>query len=204
MRTFVAVELPSDVRTRIEPFIALVQAHLADSGLERAVRWTPLNNLHITLRFLGNTDDIQQHAINTALQHTVSGHQPFHLTVSELDCFPNRRSPRVFWLSIQGALDRLTALQAETERVAVQAAFEAERRAFSPHLTIGRTKRGFSKLEQHRLGAAVQELNSLSMEGSDVQQEALRFEVRELVLMQSMLEPGGARYSVLKRFKLQS
>ena len=202
MRTFVAIEIPGDVRRRIEPISSRLQTHLVASGLGRTVRWTPSHKLHLTLRFMGETDDGQLRSINRALQDSAHHVHPFHLTIGDLGCFPHCRAPRVLWLKIQGAVEQLRALQAKSEKDAVLAGFAPEQRAFSPHLTIGRTKR-VSRSEQKQLGMAIQELDSLSEERLGEPRKPLRFEVNQLVLMRSVLEPAGAHYTVLDRFTLR-
>jgi 2'-5' RNA ligase len=206
MRTFVAIELPVDIQTRIEDMSHGLGYHLASCSLGRAVRWTPAAKLHITLRFLGDTSPSQQRQLGEGLSAQVQWYSPSQLCVAQVGCFPNMCSPRVIWRGLEGDLSRLIRLQSDVEQVAQRAGYEAESRSYSPHLTIGRVRRDLPKHERHKLGNCLSDLlereGVLNEAGASSAVQCLDFDVHSLVLMRSVLKQKGAQYTVLERFQL--
>lgn len=200
MRTFVAIELPTELLIGVEQTAGRLQEHLRSHGLARAVRWTPSGKLHLTLRFLGETSSSHQRQIVDGLSAIASTHRPFKLCLGQPGCFPSIRSPRVIWLGLDGDLPRLARLQADIEQVAQRSGFEGEARSFSPHLTIGRVRQGLPKAEQRKLGDCLTDLFA----GAEVfaATPKIGFDVAGFVLIRSVLKPEGAQYTVLERFSL--
>lgn len=206
MRTFIAIELPEDIRQNIEDTSRRLRDLLHSSGLERNVRWTPAAKLHLTLRFLGDTSPSQQRQVLDELFAVVKAYSSLNLRVGTPGCFPNTHSPQVIWLGLDGDLLHLSQLQSAVEQIVQKAGYEPESRAYSPHLTIGRVRRGLSGAERRKLGNCLSGL----LEQEDVLDEAqtstirsrLDFDVRSLVLMRSVLKPEGAQYTVIERMQL--
>ena len=203
MRTFVAVELPTELRTGIELTIRRLNAHLSSQDLAQSVQWTPTTKLHLTLRFLGETSSSQQRHVVDGLSAIAMTHRPFQLRIGRLGSFPNIRSPRVIWLGLDGDLPRLTRLQTDIEQAAQQSGFEGETRSFSPHLTIGRVRQRLPKAKQRKLGDCLKDLlvEREERDGAVACTTASKseFEVVSLVLIRSVLKPEGAQYTVLER-----
>ena len=126
-RLFVAVDLPDDIRDTVRAMCQGVPA----------ARWVPAEQLHLTLRFIGDTDDALFAAIRQALAGVRSG--PLPLSVNGVGHFPPGKHPRVLWVGLE-PYEQLLALQQEIERVLVAAGVPAEPRKFSPHITIARLK----------------------------------------------------------------
>src|SRR2546423_12566055 len=174
IRAFIALPVAPDVIQKI----VRCQEELAQQTADR-VRWTPEEQIHLTLQFLGNisTADVEQ------IQPRLAGiMKPLHLRAHGLGGFPSSRNPRVIWVGLEGDIDQLKAVQGAIE----QATGRSEERKFHPHLTIGRVREGrrftanLDQWKDHNFG---------------------EWNVRELLLMQSKLSPKGATHSVIARFR---
>ena len=182
IRTFVAVQVPA----KAQQCIAGVIDRLRTRVPEKSVRWVRPENIHLTLRFVGNVSPGDLDDLKVAVQESVQGMQPFALQLAGCGCFPNVHAPRVLWVGLEGDLDTLSALQS---RVTAKTAGwgELEERDFHPHLTLGR-------VTTKRRG----ELQRVATAFDDVSVPACPpWTVAALHLMQSQLTPDGARYSVL-------
>src|SRR5271165_3982164 len=131
MRLFTAIEIPEDVRTRLERLIA----HLRPTA---HVKWSPVYNLHITLKFIGEwpADDLEK--LQAALS-LVAPRPPLPIDVRGVGWFPNPYHPRVFWAGIVGT-PALPALAADIESALQPLGLAKDEREFSPHLTLARIK----------------------------------------------------------------
>ena len=198
MRTFVAVELPFSLRA----WLADLQRYIADTldqaGAREAVRWTPAENIHLTLRFLGEATETQRRQLNEGLAPLVAAHVRFDLALSGIGCFPNYRRPSVVWTGVIGQLALLNALQRPVEKLAQAAGFVAEERPFSPHLTIARTRRDVSPALLAKLGDA---LKTLSGDPAAARRSP-PLTVRSIALLHSDLRPAGPLYTPLARYDL--
>ncbi len=182
MRCFVAVELDRTLREAIAT--RLVARLPRDPG----VRWCTPQQLHITLKFLGETSEQLLPRLCRVLAETAAGIEPFHLALGELGGFPSTRSPRVIWIAVQDPAAGCARWLAAAEPRLVELGFEAERRPFHPHVTLGRIRSPAGTrllLEILRNPAAV-------VGGSGLPAERVR--VEQIVLFESLLERGGARY----------
>lgn len=196
MRTFLAIEPPLPVQTLIRQTQQALEQRLAAAQQSQAVRWTAPAAVHLTLRFLGETTDEQRRLLHMALPALVSAHPPFTVQVQGLGCFPTTKIPSIIWLGLHPADQTLFRLQAHLEQAAQAAGFAAERKAFQPHLTIGRLRQNITRPQQHAIGQLLaHELASAS------RQPAASFVVNRLVHLRSELEPTGARYTLLQTFQ---
>ena len=187
LRLFVAVDLPEDVREALHR----LQSDLRQQELS-GLRWVRPEGVHLTLKFLGETPAERVPAIEGALATALLGTEPFRLALGEPGTFGGRRGPRVVWLDITGDVQRLRGLQAAVERAMVGVGFAPEERQYSPHLTLARVP------QPPRPGTA--ERDSRALEA--VEPPRVEFEVREIVLIRSRLQPGGAEYERLAGFPL--
>ena len=135
-RTFIAIPLPSDWQCAL----SAVMGQLASSTPPDAVRWSEPSNIHLTLRFLGNTDPAAVPDIIALLQQSIPGMTAPALSLSGLGTFPARRQPRVVWAGLAGDLEPLAQLQYAAASAAVALGWPAETRPFQPHLTLGRVR----------------------------------------------------------------
>ncbi len=196
MRTFIAIELPSSIREAIRLRQQQLRAALTEAGLGGCFRWSATDNIHLTLRFLGETDRNQTERIAAGLAEIARRRQGFSLCVGGAGCFPNFRRPNVIWLGVDGQLEVLQAMQAAIEELVVAAGFEAESRGFSPHLTLARAQRDRSRAELQRAGDLLQSLAAQDDAKTQSGSEPC-FPVTEVVHMRSDLRPAGPIYTPL-------
>lgn len=178
IRCFIAVELPDAVKRGISQSVEVLKKSGAD------VSWVKEDNIHITLKFLGDTDEELIPSIREALQKKMSPCEPFYITISGAGCFPGMKRPRVLWVGIED-VSGLKKVRNDVEEVMSRFEFEPEMRDFSPHITIGRVR---SQRKTAELAARLGELGSLSFD---------KLQVNRISLMKSVLKPAGAEYSTL-------
>jgi 2'-5' RNA ligase len=177
MRCFVAAELDAALRA---PLVRLLRQDLPRT---RAVRWCTEQQLHVTLKFLGEVRDGQLPAVCDAVTAAAQSIQPFQLRLSGLGCFPSARNPRVLWCGVEDATDGCARWLEQADPLFEALGFPRETRAFHPHVTLGRS-RGPDGAEVMR--RALSELAAPSTGNMTVEQ---------VVLFESQLSPQGARYT---------
>ena len=187
IRGFIAFDLPPDVRREIAGLIDTLAAHPA--ATKAAVRWEAPDQLHLTLKFLGRLETAFLPDLRLALSSAVQDRRPLRLVLQGGGCFPDAARPRVLWLGVGGSVDLLCDLAATVEKRLVSLGFAPENRAFSPHLTLGRSSSAEGSLLAEELVARAAEIK-------------LELWARELVLFRSDAIPLGARYTPLFRFPL--
>jgi len=179
-RLFIAVELPSDLKQRIKDMATVLRGR--DLG---GFRWVRPDNIHLTLKFLGETPAERLPEITAAMVVAVGGIEPFILKLGKLGVFPSMRRPRVFWLGLDENLEQLIELQAKLQTALKAIGFAEERDRFVPHLTLARIPRKLSSMERVSFESKQPSFRSLEL-------PALR--VQHISLMESQLSPQGARY----------
>jgi len=184
VRSFIAIEIPEDVKAGMGE----IQSKLRKSGAD--VGWVRPGGIHLTLKFLGEVEPSKLDDIKAALKEAVAGAGPIGLEVRGAGVFPNAKAPRVVWLGLTGGLDKLLTLQENIEAACERAGFRRDDRPFRPHLTLGRVK---SPGGRAALMRAVAEL-----EGA----EAGSFTATSVSLMKSELKPNGAVYTELAGINL--
>jgi 2'-5' RNA ligase len=185
MRTFIAIEIPEEIKKRL----AEAQALLKKSGAEAG--WTRLEGIHLTLKFLGEVPETKTSEIAAALTQAMEGKSPFRLKFSGAGVFPHAQKPRVVWVGASGELDRLMGLQIIVEEQMVRLGFTQEDRFFQPHLTLGRIK---SIRSREAWLKALDEISSVTTP---------EFEVTAISVMKSELKPTGAVYTEIGRVELK-
>jgi 2'-5' RNA ligase len=177
VRSFVAVLLPEPVRAGL----AAVSAEL--HGQTPGLAWVRADNLHFTLRFLGEVEAATLGRVREAVTVAAGAVSPFTVTLGGLGGFPAGRAPRVVWAGVVSGAAGLGALHAALEEALVARGIPGDRRAFHPHVTLARARdpRGAGRLA------------SLLCVGHSFGEVP----VRALHLMRAELHPRGARYSVL-------
>lgn len=184
MRSFVAIELPTPIKVNIKD----IQHKLKSSGSD--VRWTKAEGIHLTIKFLGNVEHEQIPGVSVILARCSATIPSFMLDVCSLGAFPNERNPKVVWMGIRDDRGHLDKLQKSLEKGLSDIGFKEEKRAFTPHLTLGRVRSPQKKRE-------------LAQTLDDYRQcECGQFEAKEVCLFKSELKPGGAVYTKLKTFAL--
>ncbi len=189
LRAFVAVELTDEARQAIATAVEGV------SNLEiRGLRPVRPENVHLTLKFLGDTPEDMVEAIVRAVSKAVSALDPFTVTLDGVGVFPNPRKARVLWVSLGGDLGSLGELHEAVERAVEPLGFPSEERDFRPHLTVARLNDRVSPEDRHR---AAESFMSVEVD------ESTPIPVDGVSLMKSTLGPEGASYEHLAEIPLR-
>ena len=176
-RLFTAVPLPPDIRHRI--------ASLIDQLAEvvEGVRWVPEENLHITLRFLGDcppsTVPVMAGAMRKAARHL-----PAQVRIGGVGGFPSVRSARVVWVGVDDLTGAVEKVYNVLDKGAEKSGLGREGRKYRPHITIGRSRRKPVRIQEELLAGFAA--------------ERFEMEVGEIVLFRSRLSNAGASYSVVE------
>jgi 2'-5' RNA ligase len=184
-RIFVAIDISQTVRTACGRHID----NLRNSYPDVRVGWENLEKLHITMKFLGNTDAPLYGELQTGLAEIAAKHSPFSLRISRPGVFPRASRPRVLWIGLDDRPGAVMPLYAELENLCEKLGYARELKAFRPHITIGRVRDPdkASALAEAHLRAKL---------------EPVEFEVSDIVIYESNLQPTGSVYSVLSTAKL--
>lgn len=128
---FIAVKLPAEVKTRLAEFCKHIKKD------HHFKTWVHVEDLHITLAFLGSASAEQLKTLHTLLKEEVTKHDEFSLNVDHFGFFGNKQSPRIFWAGVKEQ-HSLYRLQKQVSYVCEKAGFTLEKRAYSPHITLAR------------------------------------------------------------------
>jgi 2'-5' RNA ligase len=184
MRLFVAIELPLPVRNHLARLRDRLQPELGHASFTRT------ENLHLTLKFLGEVDD-QGLALLTESLRGVRADSDFELFAEEIECFPPRGRVRIVAARFGGELGPLSALQTAIEVQCEHLGYPPDTREYRPHSTLVRGRPSIPGPTVNRAAKLVES-----------QLPGPVFQVREFVLMESRLLPHGAEYVALGRFQL--
>src|SRR5579864_3087130 len=138
MRIFIALDIPAEIRARMLEYLERTRP------LAPEARWARPEGLHVTLKFIGETSDQRVEEIKSALESVKT--TSFAVNFWNVGFFPNPRSPRVFWIGVEGG-EELSRLAAAIDRQTGDLGFPREERAYHPHLTLARS--GSSPGAQH-------------------------------------------------------
>jgi 2'-5' RNA ligase len=186
MRVFVALNLTQKERARL----AAAARPLREAAFP--VRWLPPENVHLTLKFLGELGEEIVPELAAAVGEAVAGSAAFEMKVGGFGAFPSLRRPSVVWVGIELG-SPLRALQEAVEAAAESVGFSREDRPFRPHLTVGRAQKRASPGEFRGFDELV---NGTSY--------ADCYQIRAVDIMRSRLMPSGALYDVLHSFELNT
>ncbi len=188
MRTFIAIELPEEIRivlNRIQDELKQTQAD---------VKWVKPENIHLTLKFLGEIEQDLVKKIHPVLDDIAQKNSAFSLYLSELGAFPKLQYPRVIWIGLTN--DRqVSEIAEDLEKRMLKIGLPAESRPFSTHITLGRVRSGLNRK------ALVEKIESLNKSSSSPQPE---FKVLGLTLFKSTLTPHGPIYETIFTCPLKS
>lgn len=182
IRAFIAIELNAQLQSQLAEIIRQLK-----SPQTAAVRWVAAQNIHLTLKFLGEISTANLQMLTSRLQAEAQRHAPFEITVGGLGAFPNPRRPRVVWVGMQ-APPALTSLQHGVENETNRLGYTPEDKPFSPHLTIGRVTNNADPAEVQQVAAAL---------GKMTVGELGSVRVDAITLFRSDLQPTGAVYTVV-------
>jgi 2'-5' RNA ligase len=186
IRTFIALELPPAVIS----LLAKVQNDLKSMRLR--AKWVRPENIHLTLKFLGNINPGDIDKIGGAMMEAVGDFARFDLVARGVGVFPGIKRPRVIWVGLGGEIQSLFAMQRMLEDKLADLGFNKEKKPFKGHLTLGRFRQTISP---DTIQQCIRKYADLSSE---------KFTARRIILFKSDLKPTGAVYSQLRQaaFKL--
>jgi len=184
VRVFVSVNMP----VRIQRDLARVTRRLSLASIP--VRWVPPQNLHLTLRFLGEQAKSERGSIVDVLTRAAEDADPFEVSFGAVGAFPSPRRPKVIWIEVE-AVPRLRLLRSSLEREMARAGFGTETVPFRPHVTLGRASRGSTpgSFRDFVSASGAVEVNSV-------------LKVSALDLVRSRTLSSGAEYELLDRVRL--
>ncbi len=185
LRLFVAIAIPEAVRNEM----IAVQRELKTLALGDA-RWTNPEQLHLTLKFLGNVPASSVEAVKESLAAACAGAAPFHLRAEGIGFFPNERQPRVVWVGFEGGGNELAVLQTRVERRLSLFVERAGAEKFLAHATLGR----FQKYRRHKTERLLPRARALANHVFG------DWRVEDAGLFRSELSPDGARHTRLAVF----
>lgn len=131
MRLFTAIDLPAAARLRLERLLSALRP-------EAPIKWSPLDNLHITTKFIGEWPEQRLQEIHDALAH-LAPREPFEISLRDIGWYPNERAPRVLRVDVHAGPE-LSALVEQLEERLAGIGLPRETRPFAPHLTLARIK----------------------------------------------------------------
>lgn len=179
-RLFVAIPIPPPVREAITALVDTVRAD-ADPSV-RDVRWVRLDGLHLTIRFIGPTDDERIPAVAAAVDRTAVALSPFDVVIAGGGAFPSVARPRALWLGVEDGAPELAAAAAALDDALADLGWPRDERRHQAHLTLARS-------DGVRAGPVV--ARRLIEAASTVRES---FHAESLVLFESISGGGPARY----------
>lgn len=183
LRSFIAIDIPAHTRELIADCVLNFQRSIPGS----LVRWVSINNIHLTLKFLGDVSLVDIKRLTDLLVAKPLQVKPFELSFENIGAYPSMLRPRILWVGVN-APPALLSLYKHIENVVACLGFPVEERSFSPHLTIGRVIQHASAIDLAKL-RAVLESARMGVFGTTY--------VESLKLYQSDLRSSGPIYTPL-------
>lgn len=190
IRAFIAINLSPGIHERLDQVSNDLKKRLPGAP----VRWVSAHNIHLTIKFLGNVSISNLEILQRILHAETGRHSSFEISVGKLGAFPSVSRPRVIWVGVEAPAE-LDALQRGIETEMARLGYTREKRAFSPHLTLGRVSRNADSRGIHRISEVVSDYK-LGFLGAT--------RIQEVHLYRSDLQPGGAVYTKLDSAALVS
>jgi 2'-5' RNA ligase len=183
LRLFVAIEMPPEMESALDAAITMLRR-----DLEGPFAWTPPESSHLTLKFLGDVDAGRVDELSDALVAATAPLAQFDLQLSGTGTFPAEGRPSVVWAGLGGDIEALERLRVAVESAALGLGFEAETRAFQPHLTLGRINGGLPDKTMRALRDRLAKVRW---------PKTAAFDVEGVSMVRSELRRGGPRYTTL-------
>ena len=181
-RLFIGAELPATLRARVRDHIDRLRHTVPDVRAS----WAREENLHLTLKFLGDTPVSKVEALSQAVARAAAQVSPFSAIVGGCGAFPPRGQPRVLWIGIDDPTAGLMKLYRSLEDESFQSGFRREERPFNPHLTVARLRQPHGS---RRLAEVHQQMGFAPV----------TLKVSDVCLVRSELRSEGSRYTVIAR-----
>jgi len=191
IRTFIAIELDEEHNRALDD----VQAQFKRERVGRYVRWVAPENIHLTLKFIGNADADKMPSVQRAIADACTGIAPFMLSIAGVGVFPNARRPNVIWVGMGGQVEIAARLAQKIEDACAALGFAREDRPFTPHLTLGRVKRDASTNDRRLIGEMIESVKVGALG---------ELRVAHVSVMKSVLQPTGSVYTRLYAIGLKA
>lgn len=186
IRTFIAIELSDEIHQKIKE----IQSEIR-SSIQSRISWSKPENIHLTLKFLGDVSLDKIESIKKNLKKVGRMHSPFEMSFGGIGTFPNFRRPRVIWLGVDRGAEQVIKIVSSIEMAMKKLGFQPERRKFTPHLTLGRVKQRGVNLKKIEPDLKKYDKPNIPI-----------VQVDRLALIKSELYPSGAIYTALEQFVL--
>ncbi|MEO6588563.1 MAG: RNA 2',3'-cyclic phosphodiesterase [Pyrinomonadaceae bacterium] len=186
-RIFIAVDISEPVRRKIADYILELKKEFS----QLKAGWLSCEKLHLTLKFLGETEETQLEQLITICEKIADRMLNFRLQISNTGVFHSGRNAGVLWLGVEGDIEELQKINSILEDGCEKIGFEKEKRIYQPHLTIARIRQSQNsrRIVEFHLGNKF---------------EPVECEVFELAIYESKLQPTGSIYQKIKSFSFQS
>lgn len=184
-RVFCAIVLPGELRTLVDQRISRLQELVPEAGAS----WSREQNIHLTLKFLGEIPIARVDELSSATARATESLSPFEISIDRSGAFPERGTPRVLWLGVRDDSGWLAEMQARLERECAKEGFAKEGRPFNPHLTLARLR------QPH--GARM-----LAKAHKEMIFEPVKVVVSEVSVIRSELSGEGSKYTVISTHPL--
>jgi 2'-5' RNA ligase len=182
-RVFIAIDISDEARKRIAAYIE----GLRRSSAPTSIKFERPEKVHLTLKFLGDSDPEQLRSVTEAVRSIAHRIDPFTIEISGTGAFPDPAKPRILWLGIKG--DELASIVHQLDEACEPHGFESEKRDYRPHLTIARIRDANS----------ARDVVDTHLKN---QFAPVRFEVRDLTIYESQLLRSGSVYARVARHNL--
>ena len=179
IRVFIAIELNKETQS----YLSNIQSELKETKAD--VKWVKSENIHLTLKFLGNIDVSRITQIKKILTELSQENTEFITELCDIGAFPKKEHPRVIWIAIEKNQDKIIKIVADLEERLRELGIAKEDRPFIAHLTLGRVKSNLNRLK------LVEKLKNINIS----QRHSLI--VNKLTLFKSTLTPDGPIYQAL-------
>lgn len=190
IRSFIAIELPENVKVHL----AQLENNLK-KDCKFNIKWVNPDNLHLTLKFLGNIETNKVEIIVQTIRDTLVGDRPFILNLDNLGVFPDLKNIQVIWIGLGGELDTLKIIQNKIESKLVPLGFIIEKRPFTAHLTLARVTENASYEDRQILARSISKIEP---------EKNISFNVNSISLMKSQLARTGPTYTRLSLIEIKS
>ena len=184
-RTFIAVEIDSPAR---EVMLRLLKQLASELN---GVRWTQPDQLHLTLKFVGDIDNRSLPEVCNQMRAACAGVDAFSASLKGLGAFPKQKPPRVLWVGFEEGVEQLKLINQRLETLLAGVGVPSEGRAYAPHLTLGRINRG---ADQQQIATRM---------ARDSESDFARFDVSDVLLIASVRERNRMLYETIDSVPLQ-
>lgn len=184
-RIFLALDISDAARAACTAHVDSLRRNFPDAR----IGWERPEKLHMTLKFLGSISADMLGKLEERVSDIAADQRPFELRLSRPGVFPSSSRPRILWIGTEDPLGAVAPLYGEIEKECQQLGFEPEAKQFRPHITIGRIR------EPNRV-------KDLAQAHLKTEIEPVGFEVADVVIYESKLQPTGSIYSVVSRARL--